>query len=79
MPSQVAAAGGGIVTVMVLNILPKYLGDFIASVYPGALTASSTAVLTGSPYTVAKPMVGVAVLIVAFLVGGWQALEHQEI
>jgi ABC-2 type transport system permease protein len=79
MPSQVAAAGGALVTVMVLNILPRYLGDFSASVYPGALTASASALLTGAPYAVTRPVIGVAVLLVAFFVGGWLALERQEI
>lgn len=79
LPSQVAAAGAGIVTVMVLNILPKYLGDFIASVYPGALTASTSALLGGGEYVVTKPLIGVVVLILAFFVGGWLALERQEI
>ncbi|HLO02905.1 MAG TPA: ABC transporter permease subunit [Symbiobacteriaceae bacterium] len=79
MPSQVAAGGTSIVTMMLLGFVPKYLGDFIASLYPGALTASATAVLIGNPSEIAKPLVGVLVLALAFFIGGWMALERQEI
>lgn len=79
LPSSVAAGGAAIVGMMVLSMVPKYLGDFLASVNPGRLTESATAVLSGGEYIVGRPVAGVLVLTLVVLLCSWQVFERQEI
>jgi ABC-2 type transport system permease protein len=79
MRSPVAAGGTSAVILIVLNTVPKYLGKFIASVYPGRLAAAALTVLAGEPTAMMRPLVGVTLLIAAFAVASWFVLERQEI
>ncbi|MFZ5827249.1 MAG: ABC transporter permease [Bacillota bacterium] len=79
MPSPLAAGGTALVTVMVLNTVPRYLGPTIAKLHPGKLTESAVKALAGQEYIAAGPIAGVAAMIAVALVLGWLTLRRQEI
>jgi ABC-2 type transport system permease protein len=79
LPSPVAAGGAGLVIVILLEMVPKYLGAFLQSVYPGALAQSAAAAAVGGSYAVARPLTGVLLLVGLVLVGGWLGFRKQEI
>lgn len=79
LPTPVAAGGASLVAVIGLNTLPRLLGEFARSVYPGALTAQTYAILTGSTVDATPPFVTTALLIGIFLFAGWWLLERQEV
>jgi len=79
LPSPLAAGGAGIATVIGLNLVPRYLGAFLAGAYPGALSASAARVLVTGTGAALRPLAAVLLLILAALAGGWWVLEQQEI
>lgn len=79
MPSPLSAGGLGLVALILLNTVPRYMGRFLAGSYPGALTESAARALLGVADPVAQPLAGVLVLIAACLAGGWLMLRRQEI
>lgn len=79
MPSPVAAGGTAVVTVILINTVPRFMGEFLRSVYPGALKAASAATFMGQEVSVGRSLTGSLLVIAAFLLGGWFALEKQEI
>jgi ABC-2 type transport system permease protein len=79
LPSPLATAGAALVTMVVLSTVPKYLGQVISRLGPGALTEMVGKVLLGSASGLTAPVVGVTVLVVLFLVAGWRVLRTQEI
>jgi ABC-2 type transport system permease protein len=79
LPSPVAAGGTSVLLLVALNLIPKYLGESIASISPGALTESAVQAVMGEPHLVGRPMLGVLTLMILALLGGWIALERQDI
>lgn len=79
MPSPVAAGGAGLVAVILLNMVPKYMGKFLAGISPGALAESAAKALAGAEYAVTKPVAGVLAMTLAALLIGYAALRRQEI
>lgn len=79
MPSPLAAGGAALTVIVLLNVVPQYLGSFITRSAPGALKAAAVATLAGQASAPVQPLTGVVVLMAAFLLAGWQALERQEI
>ena len=79
MASPLAAGGTALTVVIFLNVVPKYLGKFIASIYPGALMESAVAAALGKSYAVAGPVAGVLAISLLFLTAGWIVLKRREI
>lgn len=85
LPSPVAAGGAGLVAFTALNIVPKFMGASLRSLYPLALAEKAAAVIaagTGAephlPDGTVRPILAVLVLTVSSLVAGWAALQRQE-
>lgn len=78
LPSSLATAGAGITTLILLNTVPRYMGDFLRQTYPGALTAATGPALFGQPFEAWPALVGTMALALAFLAGGWLALRRME-
>lgn len=79
LPSPLSAGGAGLAAVVLLNIVPRYLGKWPASVAPGALNESVVRLLATGSAVAIRPVAGVTVLALAALLAGWFALERQEI
>lgn len=79
MATPLAAGGTALAAVIVLNMVPKYLGKFIAGSAPGALSEAAVKAMSGAEYAVWRPVTGVLVLTLAALVAGWAVLRRKEI
>lgn len=80
LPGSVAAGGAGLVSVILLNTLPRLLGEFGRKAFPPRLTSEATAVIVGGPATeIAIPLIVTMGLVIAFILLGWQALRRQEV
>lgn len=79
MKTPLAAGGTGLATVVVLNMVPKYMGKLIAGAYPGALSEAATKAIAGQAFAPGRPVVGVLLVVLVALVAGWAVLRRQEI
>lgn len=79
MKTPLAAGGTGLAAVVVLNMVPKYLGSFIAGAYPGALSEAANKAIAGQAFAPGRPVTGVLLVVVLALVAGWAVLRRQEI
>ncbi|MDF2630825.1 MAG: hypothetical protein K0R39_4656 [Symbiobacteriaceae bacterium] len=79
MKTPLAAGGVGLAGVVVLNMVPKYLGKFVAGAYPGALTEAASKAIAGQEFAPGRPVTGVLLVALLALVAGWAVLKRQEI
>lgn len=82
LKSQLAVSASAFVFYMILNLnFPeKYLGKFIYSISPCELLNSSTNILMGfKDIHFLKPVLGVSILTLVLLIGGWFIFKKQEI
>lgn len=80
LKKQLAVAVSAIGVYTILAIVPKYLGDFISSISPGAGVSAANKILSGVPNVeFFKPVISVSILALVFILIGWYIFKNQEI
>lgn len=80
MKSQVGAGGVAFVILLVLTMVPQYLGSFISKVSPSHLMDTASNVIMGTADThILAPLVGTLVLCAVFIAAGLLLLRRQEV